>query len=110
MNTSNLDLFLTAAGIGLLLAAFAVFSIWSRRFGTEAVEKWAAANGFHLVSVRRRAFVPHWRLLPGKRFQFFRVSVRDRDGASRRAWMKLESDCTEPEIIDVIWDDKKPSA
>jgi hypothetical protein len=108
MNTSNLDL--TAAGIGLLLAAFAVFSIWSRRFGTEAVEKWAAANGFHLVSVRRRAFVPHWRLLPGKRFQFFRVSVRDRDGASRRAWMKLESDCTEPEIIDVIWDDKKPSA
>jgi len=47
-------------------------------------------------------------LLSSKRFQFSRVTVRDRDGANHRAWMRLESDCTKPAIIDVIWDDKNP--
>jgi hypothetical protein len=63
-----------------------------------------------VVSARRPSFVPHWRSLPSRRFQFFRVTVRDRDGADHRAWMRLESDCTEPEVLDVIWDDKIPAA
>ena len=58
----------------------------------------------------RGSFVPHWPSLSSKHFQFFRVTVRDRDGANHSAWMRMESDCTEPEVLDVIWDDKRPRA
>ena len=109
MNASNTDLYAVAAVVGVALLIFAAFSIWSRRFGSQAVERWATARGLEVVSAKRRSFVPHWRLLSGRRFQFFRVTVRDRDGANHRAWMRLESDSTEPEVIDVIWDDKNPS-
>src|SRR5437899_9005346 len=110
MHTSSAQLYAVAAVIGLVLVVFTVFSIWSRRFGSAAVERWATAKGLRLVSVRRRSFVPHWRSLSSRRFQFFRVTVRDKDGADHRAWMRLESDCTEPEILDVVWDDKTPAA
>ena len=110
MSISNHDLFLVAAGVLFILVVFALFGIWSGKHGVEAVEKWASSQGFRLVSVRRRAFVPHWRFISSKRFQFFRVTVRCSGGVARKAWMQLESDCTEPEIVDVIWDDKKPSA
>jgi hypothetical protein len=110
MHTSSTQLYAVAGAIGLALVLFVLFSNWSRRFGTRAVERWATAKRLQVVSARRRSFVPHWRSLPSRRFQFFRVTVRDRDGANHRAWMRLESDCTEPEILDVIWDDKAPSA
>ena len=110
MHTSSIDLYAAAGGIALTLVLFVLFSIWSRRFGTRAVERWVTAKGWLLVRSRRRSFVPHWRSLPSRRFQFFRVTVRDKDGADHRAWMRLESDCTEPEILDVIWDDKTPAA
>src|SRR5947209_6058024 len=110
MHTSSPQLYAVAAVIGLALVVFIVFSIWSRRFGSAAVERWATAKGLRVVSVRRRSSVPHWRPLSSRRFQFFRVTVRDRGGANYRAWMRLESDCTEPAILDVIWDDKTPAA
>ncbi len=110
MNISNHDLFVMAAGVLFILVVVALFSIWSRKHGVEAVEKWASSQGFQLVSVRRRAFVPHWRFISSKRFQFFRVTVRGNGGVARKAWMQLESDSTKPEIVDVIWDDKKSSA
>jgi hypothetical protein len=103
------DLYLVAVGASLALVVFLVFSIWSRRFGSQVVERWAKTRGFRVISVRRRSFVPHWRLLSSKGFQFFRLTVRDRDGANHKAWLRLESDCTDLEIIDVIWDDKNPS-
>jgi hypothetical protein len=93
----------------VVLTIFVLFSIWSRRFGARAIEKWATAKGLLIVRAKRRSFVPHWRSLPSRQFQFFRVTVRDRNGADYRAWMRLESDCTEPEILDVIWDDKTPA-
>ncbi len=43
-----------------------------------------------------------------KRFQFFRVTVRDKEGVNHGTWMRFESDCTEPEVLEVIWDDKTP--
>ena len=99
-----------AGGIGIALILFVIFSVWSRRFGTRAIDRWATAKGLQVVRATRRSFVPHWRSLPSRRFQFFRVTVRDRDGADHRGWMRLESDCTEPEVLDVIWDDKTPVA
>jgi hypothetical protein len=108
MAISNAQLY-AVAGVALALVLFIFFSIWSRRFGTRAIEHWVTAKGWSLVRARRRAFVPHWRSLPSRRFQFFRVIVRDRNGADHRAWMRLESDCTEPEVLDVIWDDKTPA-
>ncbi|HWY77500.1 MAG TPA: hypothetical protein VN281_17915 [Verrucomicrobiae bacterium] len=58
-----------------------------------------------MVSAKRQSFAPHWPSLSSKRFQFFRLIIRDKEGASRAAWMRLESDCTEPELIDIVWDD-----
>jgi hypothetical protein len=110
MDVSNHNLFLVVAGVLAILVVAALFSILSGKHGVEAVERWASSQGFQLVSVRRRAFVPHWRFISGKRFQFFRVTVRGSGGIARKAWMQLESDCTKPEIVDVIWDDKNPSA
>ena len=104
------NLFMAAAAIGLLLIVFAGFSIWSRKFGFEVVERWACANNLQVVSVRRRAIVPvsQWRWLWSRQYQFFRVAVRDKAGANYGAWLRLESDCTEPEIVEVIWDGKNP--
>ena len=110
VNLSNHDLYVVAAGVGVALVVLVGFSFWSRRFGSQAVEGWALAKGFQVVSVRRRSFAPHWRLLSSKRFQFFRVTIRDRAGGNRRAWMRIESDCTQPEVIDVIWDDNDSRA
>jgi hypothetical protein len=110
MNILNVQSYALMGGIVLTLGLFALFSIWSGRFGTRAIEQWVTAKGWSLVRARRRSFVPHWRSLPSRRFQFFRVTVRDRDGADHRAWMRLESDCAEPEVLDVIWDDTTPAA
>ena len=110
MHMSSNQLYAVAGGIGLAVGLFVRFSIWSGRFGTRAVARWATGKGWQVICARRRSFVPHWRSLPSRRFQFFRVTVRDRDGADFRAWLRLESDCTEPEILDVIWDDKTPAA
>jgi hypothetical protein len=107
---TNTELFGVAAAAGPALFILIMFSIWSRRFGSVAVERWAKGKGLRVVSVRRRAFVPYWRSLASRRFQFFRVTVRDKDGADHRAWMRLESDCSEPEVLDVIWDDKTQAA
>jgi hypothetical protein len=109
MQILNPNYFFPAVGVGLVLVIFAVFSIWSHKFGLQAVKSWAAAKSLQVVSVRRRTFVPlvpHWRSLPTRSFQFFRVTVCDRNGANHKAWMRLESDCTNPEVIEVIWDDK----
>jgi hypothetical protein len=99
---------MVAAGIGLVLVVFVVFSIWSRRLGAQAVERWAISKGLQVVSARRRSFVSRWRAMLSKRFQFFRVTVRDKEGVNHGTWMRLESDCTEPEVLEVIWDDKTP--
>jgi hypothetical protein len=109
MNISNHDLFVAVVGILLALVVFVPFSWLSRRAGSVVVEKWATTGGFQLVSLKRRTLVPFWRPLDSRRFQFFRVTVRDTAGVERKAWLRLESDCTEPEIIDVAWDDKKSS-
>jgi hypothetical protein len=110
MHVSGSQLYAVAGGIGVAVALFILVSIWSGRFGTRAVAASAKGKGWQVISARRRSFVPHWRSLPSRRYQFFRVTVRDRDGADHRAWMRLESDCTEPEVLDVIWDDKTPTA
>ena len=110
MQASNTNSYAVAVAVGLALVGFVAFSIWSRRFGAQAVERWAMARGLQVVSARRRSFVPYWLSLPSRRFQFFRVTVLDKDGSSYRAWVRLESDCTDPEVLDVIWDDGEPSA
>jgi hypothetical protein len=102
------QLFVVAGAIALALVLFVLFSSWSRRFGARAVERWATAKGLQVASARRRSFVPHWRSLSARQFQFFRVTVRDRDGERYKAWLRLESDCTDPQVLDVIWDDKEP--
>jgi hypothetical protein len=103
------DFYAVAGVAALIIILVVVFSVWSRRFGLRAIERWATGKGWSLVYARRRTFVPHWRAFSNRRFQFFRVTLRDKDGADHRAWMRLESDCSEPEVLDVIWDDKTPA-
>jgi hypothetical protein len=93
-----------AAFVGLV-AIFVTFSVLGGRFGRQAVEKWASTNGFHLISVRRRTFVPFLRPVNSRLFQFFRVRLRDASGADRKGWVRLESDCTVPQVLEVRWDD-----
>ena len=104
----NSNAILIAIGVVAGGALLVVLSMWSRAQALDALRRWAAAEGLELVSATRRSFVPLW--CSGKGYQFFRVTVRDRDGANHSAWMRMESDCTEPEVLDVIWDDKRPRA
>ena len=110
MSASSPSFYVVAGSVGFVLLLSVIFSVVSRKHGIAAVEKWAAAKGLHVVRVRRRAFVPHWRWLSSKRFQFFRVTLRHTDGGSYKAWLRTEADCTYPEVVDVIWDDKEPSS
>ena len=111
MNLSSVPFEAAVAGVALI-TILVLFSLCSRTFGSQAIERWARANGWLLVRARRRSFVPHWRWCSFSkgRFQFFRVTVRDVLGADHKAWMRLESDCTQPEILDIIWDNEAPPA
>jgi hypothetical protein len=104
----NSEFYRVVAGIGLAVMIFVVFSLLSRKAGLRAVEKWCDAKGFQILRARPRFFVRHWRSLWSRRFQFFHVVVRDKTGVEHRGWMRLESECTEPAVLDVIWDDQKP--
>ena len=95
-----------AGAIGAVIL-FTAISIWGRQRGLELLRRWATVHGFVLVSARRRSFVPHWSSESGKGYQFFRVTVRDKEGALRKSWIRC-SDFTwhDPNKIDVIWDDE----
>jgi len=110
VSAANINLSEMAVGAGLMLIVFVAFSIWSRKHGVTAVGRWATAQGLSLVSVKRRSFVPRWPLLSSRRFQFFRVIVKNQSGETRRAWMRLEADGSEPEIVEVAWDDEESIA
>jgi len=89
------------AGVALL----AVLSLWSRTQALDALRKWAEAEGLELVSATQRSFVPLW--CSGKGYQFFRVTVRDKVGGNRRAWVRcLDFNSAEPHNIEVTWDEK----
>jgi hypothetical protein len=102
------SLYLALAALGLTLFILTFFSLQSRKFGTDVAERWARDKGMEVVSIRRRTFVPQWPWLFSRRFQFFRVVLRDANGANRKACLRLESDCTQPQIIDVVWDANTP--
>jgi hypothetical protein len=90
-----------AGGIALLVA----LSMWSRAQALDALRRWAQAEGLELVSATRRSFVPLW--CSGKGYQFFRVTVRDKVGETRRAWARcLDFNSAEPHNIEVTWDEK----
>src|SRR5690242_8490396 len=109
MSILSRHIYEVAALLGLV-AVFVAFSVLSGRFGRQAVKKWATANGFRLVSLRRRTFVPFLSPVNSRFFQFFRVTLRDGSGVHRRAWMRLESDCTEPKVLEVKWDNESSKA
>src|SRR5215213_9583602 len=108
MNNSNIDFSQVAAAIGLILAVFVSFSMLSLRAGLRSVKRWATAQGLQVVTVKRRSFIPHWRSFSSRRFQFFAVTIRDNAGADYRACLRLESDCNDPTVLEVIWDGKEP--
>jgi hypothetical protein len=101
-------LYLALVELGLMLFILTFFSLQSRKFGSDVVERWAQDKGMQVVSIRRRTFVPHWPWLFSRQFQFFRVVIRDSNGANRKACLRSESDCTQPQIIDVVWDKNAP--
>ncbi len=89
------------AGVALLVA----LSAWSRAKALDALRRWAQAEGLELVTVRRRSFVPLW--CSGKGYQFFRVTVREKGGAIRRAWVRcLDFNSAEPHNFDITWDER----
>jgi hypothetical protein len=103
------EIYLIMAMGGVALALFFTFSLLSRRYGLSAIRRWANATGLRVVYAKRRTFVPHWHWLHGRRHQFFRVTVQNKEGTAFGAWLCLESDCTTPEIIDIIWDGGNPA-
>lgn len=108
MTASNNDVFVSLVGAAVCaIVVFAGLSIWGRQRGLELLSRWATSQGFVLVSARRRSFVPYWSSESGQGYQFFRVTVRNRDGVLRNSWIRC-SDLTwhDPTKIDVIWDDK----
>jgi hypothetical protein len=108
VNNPNSDFYRAAVGVGLAIVSFLGLSLWSLKTGTRAVKKWATTKGLQIVDIRRRSFVPHWRTLPSRRFQFFRLTIRDKEGATHKAWMRVQANRTEPEILEIIWDNGDP--
>jgi len=89
------------AGVALLV----VLSVWGRAQALNALRKWAQVEGLELVSATRRSFVPL--SCSGKGYQFFRVTVRDKVGGIRKAWVRcLDFNSAEPHNIEVTWDEK----
>ena len=85
-----------------------LFILWRRSQGEEAVRLWAEEQGFTILESSRPFFVPHWRTTFRKRCQFFRVSVRDKQGSIRWAWIRCSVwDFADPKDMDmeVIWDE-----
>jgi len=94
-----------AVAVGAVISI--LFSLWSTRRGHEAIRRWAGEQGLTIVQSSRRLFVPHWRLTLGKRHQFFRVSVRDKQGLGRRGWIRCSAfGHTDPATVEVIWDER----
>jgi len=101
----NSNAILITVGAGAGVALLVVLSIWSRTQALDALRRWAQAEGLELVSATRRSFVPLW--CSGKGYQFFRVTVRDKVGGTRRAWARcLDFNSAEPHNIEVTWDGK----
>ncbi len=90
----------------MAIFVFLAFSLFSRKLGRQSIERWAMENEFHIISIKRRTFVPFLRPFSGKGFQFFHVAFRDARGIEQKVWMRLESDCPKPEILDVAWEAK----
>jgi hypothetical protein len=90
-----------AAGIALLV----MLSLWNRTQALNTLRGWAQVEGLELISATRRSFVPLW--CSGKGYQFYRVTVRDKVGGNRRAWVRcLDFNSAEPHNIEVTWDEK----
>jgi len=86
-----------------------LYKVWNRKRGDEAVTRWADEQGFTIVEFSRPLFVPHWRASSSKRAQFFRVSLRDKQGLVRRVWIRCYAvGLEDPDSMDieVIWDEK----
>jgi hypothetical protein len=90
------------------IAVFIAFSLWSHKIGSNVVREWARARNLRVVRLRRQTFVKVWRPASSPGYQYFRVTFLDKDGLRHTAAMRLEADCTEPEMVDVIWEENKP--
>ena len=101
----NSNAILITAVVGAGIALLVVLSIWSRAQALDALRRWAQAEGLELVSATRRSFVPLW--CSRKGYQFFRVTVRDKVGGTRRSWARcLDFNSAEPHNIQVTWEEK----
>jgi len=97
-----------AAVVGLGIIVSTLFNRSRDRLGREAIRLWAEEEGFTILESSRPLFVPHWRITM-RRDQFFRVSVRDKQGSVRRGWIRCYVfGFTDPKDMDmeVIWDEK----
>jgi hypothetical protein len=98
---------LPLAGAVAAVVLFTALSIFGRRRGLKFLDRWAREQGYTLVSARRRSLVPHWRWTSAKGYQFFRVTVRDPHGRTRRSWIRCSDFAfTDPNSFEVIWDDE----
>jgi hypothetical protein len=86
-----------------------LYFLWTRKRGHDAVTRWADEQGFTIVELSRRFFVPIWRADLFKRNQYFRFSLRDKQGNVRLAWIRCYPyGLTNPDSVEVevIWDEK----
>lgn len=90
-----------------LVAGYVLFSIWSRKKGLESLAAWAGQKRLKIINAHRRFFLPNLQWGSGKYQQFFRVTVSDKEGMTREAWVRCSKlGFTEPQNVEVAWDDE----
>jgi hypothetical protein len=94
-------------GILLVLVSIWLGFVWSRTRSEAIIKKWAAQNGFTVLSSKSHLFVRGPFLLRSDpRHTVYNVTIRDQSGIDRSAWVRcggwllgLVSD-----DIKVVWD------
>ena len=108
MNDTKIDwIWIAVAAVGTIVST--LVRSWRHRQGEEAVRLWAEEQRLTILESSRRLFVPHWPFTSRKRNQFFRVSVRDKEGSVRQGWIGCRAwGFSNPKDMDmeVIWDEK----
>jgi hypothetical protein len=101
---------LALAMIAGFVAIATVLKLWSRKRGLKTVTRWADEQGFTIVELSRPFFVPLWRANLHRDNHWFRVSVRDKQGNVRPAWIRCYAFglTNDPDSVkvEVIWDEK----
>jgi hypothetical protein len=91
--------FCVPAAMGVIFVIF--YSRAARRHALEVIEEWAREQRYTLLSIRQPTFVPLWK--SGKGWQFFRVTLKDTSGETKKCWLRCQDFNAKPSRVEVTW-------